>query len=319
MAVQRKTLELDNSPSYRVGDSYKSMTLLAVAGQTDRDELARLAEAYIAEKVARSRFRPKTAETVRYTLRGLIGYVDGATITPGHVEAWLTETRMGPATAGSRLSQVAGFCRWLVRHGVLPVDPTLDIEKPRTPRYVPRGLHGELVAAALGAAPDRRARLILLLMCQEGLRCCEVANLEIGDVDHADRVILVSGKGGHQRVLPVSDETWAALLAYLAEWPTRAGPLVRSYNDPRRGIDASYVSTLAARWLRAAGVEATAHQLRHTAASDMLRSGAHLRDVQAALGHASLSTTQRYLPWTVGDLRTAMAGRRYGLGDPTPS
>lgn len=61
-----------------------------------------------------------------------------------------------------------------------------------------------------------------------------------------------------------------------------------------------------------AGVTESPHALRHTAASDVLRAGAHLRDVQAMLGHSSLSTTERYLPLLVGDLREAMDGRRYG-------
>lgn len=55
----------------------------------------------------------------------------------------------------------------------------------------------------------------------------------------------------------------------------------------------------------------TPHALRHTAATDMLRGGAHVRDVQRALGHVELSSTQRYLPWLVGDLREAMGGRQY--------
>jgi site-specific recombinase XerD len=62
---------------------------------------------------------------------------------------------------------------------------------------------------------------------------------------------------------------------------------------------------------RRAGDGISAHALRHRAATDMLRAGAHLRDVQAALGHVSIATTQPYLPTVVGDLRTAMGGRRY--------
>lgn len=278
------------------------------------ETLAQLAAAYIADRLHRSRFRPKTADTVRFTLAGLMRHApeDPTQLTRQHVEGWLADTKMAPATARSRLSQIRGFCRWLRRQGLLTGDPTLDVDGPRTPRYVPRGLKSQAVSAALASCPDTRARLILLLMCQEGLRCLEVANLELGDVDFDGRIMLVRGKGGHERVLPVSEESWGALIEYLTERPAYAGPLVRSYNDPHRGIDASYISTLVARWLRAAGVEATAHALRHTAASDMLRNGAHLRDVQAALGHVSLSTTQRYLPWVVGDLRQAMAGRRYG-------
>lgn len=64
-----------------------------------------------------------------------------------------------------------------------------------------------------------------------------------------------------------------------------------------------------------AGVGETAHTLRHTMATDVLRSGAHVRDVQAALGHANLKTMERYLPLVVDDLRTAMAGRTYRNAD----
>lgn len=272
-----------------------------------------LIEQYIADKTARGRFRPKTQQTVRYTLRGLVPYLpdDVSTTQAEHVEAWLAGTAMGPATCRARLSQVRGFFRWLLCHGHISSDPTLNIDGPKMPRYVPRGLRTPAVTATLAACPDTRARLMVLLMCQEGLRCCEVAALELGDMDFDDRLILVRGKGGHQRVLPVSDETGSAVIEYLVEYPANAGPLIRSFNNPHAGIDASYVSTLVSRWMRDAGVPGTAHSLRHTAASDMLRSGAHLRDVQAALGHASLQTTQRYLPWLVGDLRTAMAGRRY--------
>ena len=278
-------------------------------------DLPRLAEQYVADRLARSRFRPKTATTVTYTLRGLCRFVpDGEPLTAAHLEAWLTGTKMAPATARTRLSQVRAFCQWLLRHGHLAADPSCFIEGPRPPRYVPRGLKADAVGGALGQAPDARARLIILLMCQEGLRCGEVADLELGDVDFEERLMLIRGKGGHQRVLPLTDETWGAIGEYLSEHPAYAGPLIRSYNDPYRGISPAYVSTLVARWIRSAGFEATAHALRHTAATDMLRSGAHLRDVQAALGHVSLSTTQRYLPWVVGDLRTAMSGRRYSTG-----
>lgn len=278
------------------------------------DGLPQLIDAYLTDRQARGRFRPQTAGTVRYTLLGLAAYLppDLAATTPAHIETWLAGKKMAPATGRARLSQVRGFFRWLTRRGLIATDPTLDIDGPRLPRYVPRGLKAPAVAAALDGAPDERARLVILLMTQEGLRCGEVAALEVADVDFDDRLMLVRGKGGHQRVLPISDETWSAIGEYLTAHPAPAGPLVRSYKDDRAGIGAKYVSALVGAWIRGGGTNATAHQLRHTCAGDLLRSGAHVRDVQQILGHVSLSTTQRYLPWVVGDLRTAMAGRRYG-------
>jgi integrase/recombinase XerC len=104
------------------------------------------------------------------------------------------------------------------------------------------------------------------------------------------------------------------LESYLHDEPAHAGPLIRSYVNPHKGISARYISSMVAELMGFAGLAHTAHALRHTAATDMLRGGAHLRDVQFALGHSTLHTTQRYLPWIVGDLRAAMGGRSYRFG-----
>ena len=221
---------------------------------------------------------------------------------------------MAAATARSRLSQVRAFCRWCVKHHYMTVDPTMDVRGPRPPRHVPRSLRLVQVEASLDAAPDRRARLMMLLMVQEGLRACEVAGLELGDIDPVERLMLVRGKGGHERVLPISDETFAAMEDYLGEHPATAGPLVRSYNHCARAISPSWVSRLTSIWMHTAGVPDSGHSLRHTAATDMLRAGANIRDVQAVLGHASIATTGRYLGWSMVDLRKATAGRRYLRG-----
>jgi len=167
------------------------------------------------------------------------------------------------------------------------------------------------VEALLAQAVDNRERLMILLGCQEGLRVGEIASLQIGDIDFMDRSMTVIGKGDKERALPITDEAWSALLAYLAECPAHAGPLIRSQRRPTRGISAQYISeTIRATMVRA-GVPATAHALRHTMATDMLTGGADLVLIQQALGHASLSTTQIYLGRSVKDLRKAMAGRRY--------
>lgn len=208
---------------------------------------------------------------------------------------------------------VRTFCRWLVAERLLRRDPTAGIGRVRQPRQVPRGLTADRVSALWLVLPDVRAELIVTLMVQEGLRCGEVARLEVGDLDWAGRVVLVHGKGGHERVLPLSAQTAGSLSRYLSERPATAGPLVRSYTRPGQAILPGRISHLVGRWMRDAGVAASGHALRHTAATDMLRAGAHVRDVQTALGHASLATTQRYMPWVVGDLRVAMGGRQYGV------
>jgi len=149
------------------------------------------------------------------------------------------------------------------------------------------------------------------LMVQEGLRCCEVIGLQLGDIDSDDRSMRIVGKGGHHRVLPLTAETWGLLQSYLAGYPATRGTLIRSFSRPRDPITSKHVSRLVSQWILAAGVNASGHQLRHTCAGDVLRNGGHVRDVQAMLGHASISTTERYLLLIVGDLRAAMEGRTY--------
>ncbi len=277
--------------------------------------LGTLALAYVDERKRRRELRPGSITTTRHALSTFVKSVGWdqqvKRLRPAHVEKWMERGSHSPATLRNQLSIVRSFCRWLVKKGLLKSDPTIDIATPRQPRYLPRGLQLPKVAAAFASAPDTRAALILSLMVQEGLRCCEVAELQHGDVDLAERLILIRGKGGHERALPVTVETWKAMNAYLAEHPAQAGPLVRSFSRPGRGIGARHISVLVSEWLHTADVPATAHALRHTAATDMLRAGAHVRDVQHALGHQSLATTQKYLPWVVGDLREAMEGRRY--------
>jgi site-specific recombinase XerD len=276
--------------------------------------LSRHALAYVRERTLRKDFTRSTAAGVRSNLLLFcrsVGDLPPGRLRPHHVDGWLTTMAVAPSTAALRISQLRVWFGWMMRRGVLRSDPAFGVKRPRMPRYLPRAVRPLAVSVILAACPDARGRLMCVLMVQEGLRCVEVSRLEIGDIDLGERMMLVKGKGGHERVLPLSNETWDALVAYLAEHPARSGVLVRSYVHPHRGITPAHISEKVAEWIRASGVEATAHCLRHTMATDMLRGGAHLRDVQQALGHVSLATTQRYLPLVVHDLRSAMGGRCY--------
>lgn len=277
-----------------------------------------LARVYLAERSAAGELGRATLPTVRWTLRHFCWFVGDTApedLTARHVEEYLASINVARSTARQRFSQLRQFSRWLVRRGHLAVDMTAELRSPRQPRAVPRGYQRAVVDQLLAVAPDARARLIILLEVQEGLRACEVARLELGDIDFADRTVLVHGKGSRERLLPVSAQTWEALEAYLAERGVKAGHLVRSYNEPWKGISAAHVQHLVQGWLRLVGIRSGGgHGLRHTMATTLLRDqGADVRDVQLALGHASLQSTSVYLPFSdARRLRTFMDGRWYG-------
>jgi integrase/recombinase XerD len=117
-------------------------------------------------------------------------------------------------------------------------------------------------------------------MRREGLRAIEVANLQMADVDPDERTMIVRGKGGHERALPVVDEVWAALWSYLDERGTFAGRLLQSYQRSYAAVDdglsAKYVATLVGKVFRRAGIDSSGHALRHSFATEMLRNGANL-------------------------------------------
>lgn len=235
-----------------------------------------------------------------------------------HIEGWLRSMEhLAPSYRRARLSMVRRFFTWAVRQGRCKRNPAVEVRGPKQPRTIPRALSAEAIQTILEHCPDSRARFVIVCMAQQGLRCCEVARLTIGDLDLNHGTMRISGKGGHERILPIMDETLTALYDYLGDFPASAGPLVRSYVRCQRALTAATISTLVSGWMRDAGVKLrsgdgiSAHAQRHSCATHMLVGGAHVRDVQFALGHAHLSTTERYLPHVVHGLREAMEGRTY--------
>jgi site-specific recombinase XerD len=240
-------------------------------------------------------------------------------LAPRHIEKWMATQTCSPNSLAGYLSKIRHFTRWLVNQRLLKHDPCSVIRGPQRPRSLPRELDALDVTKILKSCPDSRAELIVSLMVMEGLRCIEVATREMKDVDFGERLLFVKGKGGHERYVPVSDDTMAALRAYLTDYPAGAGPMIRSYSDPTKPISRKYISIMVKGIMADAGVKEfrydgkSAHALRHTMAGAMLDEGADIRDVQEALGHASLSATVIYTKRraATGRLREVMGRRSY--------
>lgn len=241
-----------------------------------------------------------------------------------HVELWLGS--MEDLEVSSRRTQLARFkvfCRWMVISGHIKRDPTLGVKGPRVLPSIPRELPYESVVALLASVPNLRARLIVSLAVQEGLRRSEIAGLRREHVDLESRRFFVKGKGGTEAWLPLSDETHDALIDYFRETPGMTGFVLRSQAKPGQGLAPTTVGYYASKWMTEAGVKQhphdgkSLHALRHTMAGAMLDDGADIRDVQDALRHRNLSATYLYLRRRQDPTRLAhvMGQRRYMGGD----
>jgi integrase/recombinase XerC len=216
--------------------------------------------------------------------------------------------RRGAATLGRKLASLRAFFGFLMREGACPLDPTAGMSAPKLPRRLPRPLPidecmGLLDGVAAGpGAIDLRDRALLELLYGAGLRVSELASLDVRDLDLHRGDVRVSGKGGKQRVVPLPAAARAALEAWVA---SRRAPGILSQplftalrsgaGSPRRlGVrDVRRIVASRARKNRIAS-HVHPHRLRHSYATHLLDMGADLREIQELLGHASLSTTEKY-------------------------
>ena len=207
-----------------------------------------------------------------------------------------------------RLASIKSFYKYLVRQKLLPGSPAKLVKSPKLPKSLPKVLPVDELFAILDMPSQKtvlglRDRAILEILYGGGLRISELCGLNLLDVDRSGRIIRVMGKGSKERLCPVNAQSIRALEAYLA----RRGELLA---EPREGQDAEAVflnyrgGRLTPRSIGrhldtyvvqcAVQRKVSPHALRHSFATHLLDGGADIRSIQELLGHASLSTTQRY-------------------------
>jgi len=259
---------------------------------------------------------PHTIRAYLADLRQFLGVAGPlATVRADAIRHWL-RTLDGVADRSSiarKLAAVRGLFRFLVDTGEITVDPSAGIATPKTRRKLPAHLTLDDVDRLL-ATPradtllGRRDRAILELLYSSGLRVSELTGLDWEQIDADAGLVRVLGKGRKERVVPVGRPALRALATYRASCSESglaagAGPVFRNARGGR--LTSRSVARLMERYVLASGTvtKATPHALRHTFATHLLGAGADLRAIQELLGHASLSTTQRY---THVDLRRLM-------------
>jgi integrase/recombinase XerC len=206
-----------------------------------------------------------------------------------------------------RLATLRSFFRFCCREGECRVNPTASIIPPRAERRLPRVLSVEQAFRLVDSAPattplERRDRALLEMLYAAGVRVSELVGLDREDVDLGGRILRVRGKGRKERLVPFGEPAARALSDWLEGWPgirrgskaSSSRPMFLNHRGGRLTVRS--VRRILDRCLERAALEqhVSPHALRHSFATHLLDRGADLRAIQELLGHASLSTTQRY-------------------------
>ncbi|HEV7237643.1 MAG TPA: tyrosine recombinase XerC [Thermoanaerobaculia bacterium] len=218
--------------------------------------------------------------------------------------AHLSRRKLARASMARHLSALRTFFKYLVREGVVEANPARTVATPKREKHLPAVLQASDVALLI-EQPDTSTTLgvrdaaWLELLYASGLRIAELVGIDLDDLELRSRLVKVRGKGSKERIVPFGSKAEAALRAYLAV----RGELIRdieaqavfvNYRGER--ITTRSIRRLFENYVRDAALRAgvSPHTLRHSFATHLLNAGADLRGIQELLGHASLSTTQKY-------------------------
>ena len=279
------------------------------------DAVHALMEEYLSYLRVERGSSPLTVSAYTTDLRDYASFLDGRGVGDADdvdracvvaYEADLVDGGYATSSVDRRVSVIKGFHRFLVREGYARRNPTDTLQLPKPPERLPDVLSASQVGAMLAACtgdgpPEMRNRAILEVLYGCGLRVSECTGLDLGDCIIEEGYLRVVGKGGKERISPISGAALEALGAYLE----RARPaLAKPYAKPTAAVflnarggrlTRQSVHAIVADAGRLVGVDNLhPHTLRHSFATHMLEGGADLRVIQEILGHSDISTTQVY-------------------------
>ena len=253
---------------------------------------------------------PRTVDAYRRDLASLAASLEGnvGDASVEDLERWLAGMRadgLAPSTLARRISAVRTYFRHLNVIGTRTDNPAAAIKLPRRARRLPRALSPadteRLIDAATGTTPRTlRDRALVELLYGAGLRVSEAVGLEKNGIDLDARIVRVFGKGGKERLVPLGRPATEAARRYLALGRPHLDRRYRPelFLNARGGpLTRAGAFLILRRLAEKAGLEPERvhpHLLRHSFATHLLEGGADLRSVQEMLGHADLSTTERY-------------------------
>lgn len=256
---------------------------------------------------------PNTVTSYRDDLDSFIGFLCNDYLTIGrdlldlknvdHLAvrsylAFLARKKLSRSSMARHLSALRSFFKYLMREGVVDANPARTVATPKREKHLPAVLQTADIAVLFEQPDDSplgtRDRAWLELLYASGLRISELVAIDIEDLELRARLVKVRGKGSKERIVPFGTKAEEALRAYLATRDDDEPALFVNYRGER--ITTRSVRRLFDRYVHAASLRAgvSPHTLRHSFATHLLNAGADLRSIQELLGHASLSTTQKY-------------------------
>ncbi|SDU05608.1 integrase/recombinase XerD [Amycolatopsis keratiniphila] len=295
--------------------------------------VAQVVAAYLDHLVVERGTARNTLDSYSRDLRRYTAYLGDADIerfadvTSAHITSFGAALREGDeehrplaaSSAARALVAVRGLHKFAHADGITEHDPAREVRPPAAAKRLPKALPVGDVLKLLETPPPEgerplRDRALLELLYSTGARISEAVGLDVDDIDDAERTVLLDGKGGKQRIVPIGRPALEAVHAYLV----RARPALATHG---RGTPAMFLNARGSRLSRqsawqvlkdtaeSAGITAgvSPHTLRHSFATHLLEGGADVRVVQELLGHASVTTTQVYTLVTVNTLREVYA------------
>ncbi len=231
----------------------------------------------------------------------------------------LFERQEKKSSIARKLSAVRAFFKFLKREGVLAENPSTLVSTPKQDKTLPRIMTEEEMNTFLDAVAEatktgepamRRDRALLEMLYASGLRVSELVGLDLRSVNFGDCMVLVRGKGRKERIVPFGSKAKQALEDYLPvrqrilQERKKSGQQALFLNVWGARLTTRSVDRLVKKYVRHYGpaVKVSPHSLRHAFASHLLTEGADLRAIQEMLGHASLSTTQKYTQVSIKQL-----------------
>lgn len=273
--------------------------------------------AFIAFLRAEQRASPETLRNYASDLRQLDRFlvsrrlassspINPASLTADAVRAylqWLDHNGAKPASLARKLAAIRSFYRYLTRRRLVGRNPVEGMRTPKQPKSLPRVLTKDDADALLNFPAGQtvgawRDRALLETLYSTGARVSELVALNVGDVHEPEGLVRLQGKGRKERIVPIGEVALDAIRHYRMTLPLQFSgvPPKALFCNQRGGrLTSRSVARLVARYSsQLPGGAVSPHTLRHSFATHLLDEGADLRSIQEMLGHASLSTTQRY-------------------------